>query len=618
MKRILILALALIFVFVISLAITSCGDNSNDTSSKNDSNVTNDTNTDTSSDTSTDTDTSVDTSTDTDSGVETDTDTDNEPEKPDLPEIDSEVKKKAEALLESKHKLTYNEDGSFKILILADLHMQTGNDSARQAVKDRIKNTVDKTNPNLVIFTGDNTLYSDTEEKLRANIDIIAGYLEEKHIPWCHVYGNHDYENKALSKHDQNQIYQSYEYCISKDIEEISSGQSNYIHAVYNPDGTIGSAIYFFDSGEYSRYTYGFIQEDQINWYKDTSMLLQEYNYGTVVPSIMAFHIPLIENRYAYENRGDTEIVYSWEGHRNEPIHSAECDTELLETIWERGDVKAIITGHDHRNDYSYNYKGVYLMSCPNISELGYTDDDVQGSRVIDINLNTINGEIPTYIERIKERANPDNFDTYEDNISLEINNELVQGTHKGDGGYGTASGKCNVTYKDGKGKDGGSAIEIVRGNSNTFDLFIDIANPGKVGSNKYFMLWADFTQTEFNQGCFGLITEHGDSLPFSTLYSNSPVTFYYLPDGETEWQELSLGDNGYFGVEEANSQGVNGLKGYFAFSLDTISQDLVPLTSDTVITGIYFKGSVKNNLKFIDKPFYICEFQLVTDYKNN
>ncbi len=85
--------------------------------------------------------------------------------------------------------------------------MQTGNEGARNTVKDRIKSTVDKTNPDLVIFTGDNTLYSDTEEKLRANIDIIAGYLEEKQIPWCHVYGNHDYENKALSKYDQHQIY---------------------------------------------------------------------------------------------------------------------------------------------------------------------------------------------------------------------------------------------------------------------------------------------------------------------------------------------------------------------------------------------------------------------------
>ncbi len=332
----------------------------------------------------------------------------------------------------------------------------------------------------------------------------------------------------------------------------------------------------------------------------------------------MAFHIPLIENRYAYENRENTEIVLSWEGHKHEPIHSAECDTNLLETIWERGDVKAIITRHDHRNDYSYNYKAVYLMSCPNISDLGYYEAGVQGSRVLDLNLSTINGNIPTYIERLVERLDPSDFDTLGDNVSLEITDEQVQNTHKGDGDYGTASGKCNVTLKDGVGKDGGSAIEIVRGNSNTFELCIDIANQGKVGNNKYFVLWADFTQTEFNKACFGLITEHGISLPFSTDFTNTPTPFYYLADGETEWQELSLGDDGLFGVEEANSQGINDLKGYFAFSLEIICQDLVPITEDTLITGIYFMGSVKNNLKFIDKPFYIGEFQLVTDYKNN
>ena len=616
MKRLFVLLLATLCVFALSFAIISCGDNSSDTSSSNDSNVTNDTQVET----NTDTNVSTDTDTDSNSNSDTTTDTDEGSDSnvgPVLPDIDPVVKEKTEALLESKIKLTYNEDGSFKILVLADLHMQTGNDGGRQAVKDRIKNTVDKTNPDLVIFTGDNTLYSTSEEILRQNIDIIAGYLEEKQIPWCHVYGNHDYETKAITKEEQQAIYQSYNYCISKDVEAVSSGVGNYVHAIYNADGTIGSAIYFFDSGEYSRYTYGFIQPDQIAWYQETSELLQEYNGGTIVPAIMTFHIPLIENRDAYENRENTEIVYSWEGHKHEHVHSAEYDTELLETIWARGDVKAIITGHDHRNDYSYNYKGVYLMSCPNISDLTYFEANVQGSRVLDLNLDTLSGSIPTYIERIVERVNPDDYDTLENDASLEVTTETVQNAHKGDGEYGSPTGKCNVTLKDGVGPDGSSAVEIVRGNSNTFDVYIDITNPGKVGENKYFVLWADFTQTEFNKACFGLVTEHGISLPFSTDFLNSAATFYYLPDGETEWQELLLSEDGCFGVEEENSQGVNGLKGYFAFSLDIICQDLVPMTSETVITGIYFEGSVKNNLKFIDKPFYIGDFKLVVDYND-
>ena len=45
---------------------------------------------------------------------------------------------------------------------------------------------------------------------------LLVGYIEEKQIPWCHVYGNHDHEN-AVDLAKQQEIYESYEYCISKD-----------------------------------------------------------------------------------------------------------------------------------------------------------------------------------------------------------------------------------------------------------------------------------------------------------------------------------------------------------------------------------------------------------------
>lgn len=616
MRKLLILVLSLLCLVSMTFIFASCGDNNTDTSSNKDTSSNVDTQPNSSIDTSLDS--SVDTETNTDSS--TDSGTTDEPEFSDpYPNADPVVKEKVNNLLSSKHKLTYNEDGSFRIVVFADLHMQTGNEDARKAVKNQIIKTVDKVNPNLVIFTGDNTLYSTTEEALRSNIDVFASYLEEKQIPWCHVFGNHDYDGgKGMTKEEQMAIYQSYEYCISKDLEEVDYGVGNYVHAIYNRDGTIGSVIYFMDSGEYSRYMYGFIQEGQINWYKETSELLQEYNNGNLIPAVMSFHIPLIENRYAYDNRGNTEIVYSWEGHLNEPVHPAEYDTELLETIWERGDVKAIFTGHDHKNDYSYNYKGVYLMSCPNISTLGYYDANIQGSRVIDLNLATINGEIPTYIDRMIERANPDDYDTLDTNVSLEFGKEQVDSAYKGNGSGGSAEGKYNINYKDGKGVNGSSAIEVIRGNSGTFDLYVQITNPGKVGDNKYYVFWADFTNVEFDKGSFGIVTEHGVSLPFMTDYCNSAATFYYLPDGETEWQELTLSENGCIGVAEEQPVSMNGKKGYFAFSLENLCQDLVQLTNDTLVTGIYFEGAIKKNINFLDKPFYICDFKLVEDYKNN
>jgi hypothetical protein len=192
-------------------------------------------------------------------------------------EVDSEVKEKVLSILETKHKLTYNDDGSFRVLIIADAHMDSTSDQTKvKAVKDRIKMLVDEVLPNLVIFTGDNTINSSTEAKLRANIDTLVSYIEEKEIPWCHVYGNHDHEN-ALSWSQQQAIYESYEYCVSRDINEMSntagisvSGTGNYVLGVYKADGSLGSLVWCLDSGAYdnAKGGYDYIKRSQIEWYK--------------------------------------------------------------------------------------------------------------------------------------------------------------------------------------------------------------------------------------------------------------------------------------------------------------------------------------------------------------
>ena len=221
-----------------------------------------------------------------------------------------EINQKARALLESKHKLYYNDDGSFRVLVLADMHMSPSSNAT--AVQERIKTMVDRENPNLVVFTGDNVVGAGSESSLRACIDKLVGYIEEKQIPWCHVYGNHDRE-AGMSNEAQQKVYESYEYCISKDEADIS-GTGNYVHGIYNKDDTLGSVIYFLDSGTSDKtYSYEYIKEDQIAWYKSASETLEAYT-GAPVKGIMAFHIPLLENTYAEKNKNDTSIVYEYSG----------------------------------------------------------------------------------------------------------------------------------------------------------------------------------------------------------------------------------------------------------------------------------------------------------------
>ena len=305
-----------------------------------------------------------------------------------------------EQLLESKHRLEYNEDGSFRVMTISDTHMSVIEDEQEvQKISNRIKILVDRVNPNLVIFTGDNTINSITKTRLRKNINALVGYIEQKKIPWCHVYGNHDHEN-ALSNEKQQPVWEEYGYCVSKDVHYLS-GTGNYILGVYKKDGSLGSLIWCLDSGAYDNGGYDYIKQDQIDWYKKTSLEINNHFGGQVIKGIMAFHIPLIENRFAYENKDFNQIVYEYTGSVNEKICSSETDTNLLEGIFELGNVKAIVTGHDHVNDYMFNYQGVKLCSSPNISNLTYFDEKIQGCRVFDLNLNTIDN-VPTYVEYLK------------------------------------------------------------------------------------------------------------------------------------------------------------------------------------------------------------------------
>ena len=531
-----------------------------------------------------------------------------------------EVIERVEELLASKHRLEYNDDGSFRVMVIADAHMKVSSNATDvQEVKDRIKAIVDKIQPNLVILTGDNTISSYNESTLRENITAIVGYIEEKQIPWCHVYGNHDHEG-ALSNATQQKIYQSFEYCISKDVEELS-GTGTYVHGVYNKDGSLGSLIWLIDSGSYvdkSQYSgyYDFIKQDQIDWYKSSSLLIKEYNNGNNVKGIMAFHIPLVENRTAYNNVNNSEIVYEFTGGVNENMCPSEVDTNLLETIFELGDVKAIVTGHDHVNDYMINYKGVKLTSSPNLSDLTYFTASLQGSRIFDLNASTMDNVV-TYVEYVIERLDSSKFESFQSGTVLEdFEDEFANPVISG---WDSNTLNANVTVKgaDKKGAGASSALSVsadMAGTDGNFEFVIDFDSIGKIGSNNYIIVWMDLTGIEFRKACIGFKSSEGEEIPFRTDDNDgSSPSFYYLADGASKWTTLSHGWDGCFGTGDGSS--VINKKGYFAFKIDDMWQNKSAPTEDTLITGFYFYGSLSGS-DHLNKPFYIDNVIIVEDYQ--
>ncbi len=306
-------------------------------------------------------------------------------------------------LLDNKTKLRFNKNGKFKIVVMSDLHAKIGGLSAEQ--QGYIHTILDKENPDLVIFAGDNVRsYGDIRLPDKAAfctvLDSIANCLEERNLYWMHVFGNHDREEHPLSLTQQMEIYTSYPHCLSKSGPEKLTGVGNYLLPIYCSDAMnddIRFAVWGIDSGNllseqdkqelFSEKisaingcpgtAYDYIHHDQIAWYEKTSEQLEAYADHKVA-GLMVFHIPLQEFNTAWLNR--KSLIHT--GEKNENVCACPHNSGLYDVMRYRGDIKAVVCGHDHINSFMVQYGGIKLCYCPTTSTNSYHKEDEMGARV--------------------------------------------------------------------------------------------------------------------------------------------------------------------------------------------------------------------------------------------
>lgn len=319
----------------------------------------------------------------------------------------------------TKAHISFNEDGKFTILQVADIQ---DDGSLDPLAKSAIKLAVEKSNPDLIVLTGDNIAGYSCGTKTIGKLAIkqYMDVFEKLGVPVAMVFGNHDDDDTPYTKLEQIEQYETYDCFIgcAGVVAEKTVGDNHTINAgTYNipvyeskDSDKIAYNIWCFDSGNYNPDPayggYGYVLPEQVEWYVETSNALKEANGGEIVNSIAFQHIipPQIKDALKevpagtegavgfagsyYTLPDDVDKTTNWLSEAPCPPNTSfEPGYAQVDAMVEQGDVRAVFVGHDHINSYIVPYENLDLVSSPGITYSSYNDEH-RGFRVITIDKN--------------------------------------------------------------------------------------------------------------------------------------------------------------------------------------------------------------------------------------
>ncbi len=299
---------------------------------------------------------------------------------------------------QTKHTLRFREDGSFRILMVSDIQDKLEYDKRTLA---GLHAMMDEVKPDLVIWGGDNVDGRKLKpyEEFVKYMEIFTAPMEERRIPWMHIFGNHDYDTE-VSGIEMQKVYESYPYCISGHSEGIP-GVSNYLVPVLAQDSDkIEYAIFAFDSkykeaemrpgvkpedlmlpvreNHYKKWDS--IRFEQQMWYWDLSKEL-EAREGHLVRAMAVMHVPPHEIMMTVNNPEET----GYSGYDDEKFQCPMVNSGVYSTMLERGDVEIIAAGHLHKNTSDGVYGGIRLTLDASAGFSIGGVDERRGGRVFNI-----------------------------------------------------------------------------------------------------------------------------------------------------------------------------------------------------------------------------------------
>lgn len=320
--------------------------------------------------------------------------------------------------------MKFNSNGKLTILQVSDPQdLQI----VRKTMVKMLDKAYDRVQPDLVIFTGDNILGNHLCDAVFGNMKVVKSREKEyarmkkslehilepvkkRNIPFTFIYGNHDDMN-SFTKQEQNRIYRSYPNLVGLDNPNPNMEAGTFNLPIYSHDGKrIAFNLWCFDSARFvDGHGYEAVTKDCLDWYKKESAYLKKLNGGKPVPSLIFQHIPMQEQKdlldwceaYSVDAKKFPGMDFVRlnpklaKGVLGEPISAVEEDFGEADAIRECGDVLAVVTGHDHSNQFDGTVNGIRHIQTAACSFRCY-GSRIRGVRVFEIDENE-----------------PENFSTY-------------------------------------------------------------------------------------------------------------------------------------------------------------------------------------------------------------
>lgn len=254
----------------------------------------------------------------------------------------------------SQPELRFNEDGTFRILQITDLHWDEREEGNPEGISKLITQLVEKENPDLIVATGDVV----TDRPALKGWENFTALMDGIGIPYAITMGNHDPE--VMDRDSIFDFLASHPLSVAEKGPKEISGVGNYVLEVKASDGSdkTQALLYCFDSGDYTPDRdkfgyYGWFELDQIEWYKQQSRKYTAENGGEPLPALSFFHIALPEYNYI----ADYERFGEW----HERICSPDLNTGMFVAMKQMGDMMGTFVGHDHSNDFIGKYWDIAL-----------------------------------------------------------------------------------------------------------------------------------------------------------------------------------------------------------------------------------------------------------------